>query len=534
MTPMTTVLSNGLKSIMVSDVIHRLLGRKFGILERKIAIPILLFSTMIAVIATGFQIWFEYRKDVSEVGQRFDIINNSYLESLSSALWVMDPQQVQTIAAGIYSLPDVGYIRIHWEDDREFMRLGSPMRENVISKDFNLSFRNGQGTFPVGRIYVQLTLTNAVKRGYSRFLVILLTNGIKSFIVCIFIFFIVHRLITRHLNQMSSYLNDKSSNGDLNLDKNNNDHDEIDTVVEALNEMRQDLQLYINDIIDHKVKLEQSVQDKTTALKSAFEDKTNLLRIVCHDLANPLSIISGSIEMINMVPLPPEKKTERLKAIERACNLMSEILNNVREMESISSGKKSIDLDSVDLGQIFENVEFVFKDRLKEKDLTLKIDNKVPKGIHCLADPVSLGHQVLNNLVSNAIKFSFNHTTITISAYLEGEQIHITVKDTGVGMSQEHLAKIFDPNSQTTRTGTQGESGTGFGMPLVKTYVEKFGGKIEVDSTSAEKNLNLTVALSISILRQHPKETKTSTKILADLERPLNESKENLAIAYRQ
>jgi signal transduction histidine kinase len=167
---------------------------------------------------------------------------------------------------------------------------------------------------------------------------------------------------------------------------------------------------------------------------------------------------------------------------------MADILSNVREMEAVDSGKRTIAITPVNLDRMFDDLNLIFRDRLNEKQIHLEIDNQLPDGIGVLADPVSLSNHVFNNLVSNALKFSFPGSTVRIVACEEGDQVHVSIIDTGVGMSEEIAQAIFDPTRQTTRPGTAGEKGTGFGMPIVKSFVEKYGGRIQVESTSAEIN----------------------------------------------
>ncbi len=460
----------------------------FGTIERKITIPIVLFSTLIALLATSVQIWVDYKKDVEEVAGRFKIIEQSHIRSLSEALWSMDVQQIKTIAAGIHSLPDVEFIAIAGDEIDSPIRLGNIISHNTQYKKFNILYQNGKDSYPVGTIEVVLTLDGAVQRSFSRFFLIISTNTLKALIVCLFIFYTVRKLITKHLKKISDYLKYEKPEGLLSLDRKlqTSEDDEIEVVVDSINKMQKDLQLHIDDIMKNKTELEKIVANKTKALQTAFEEKTSLLRIVCHDLANPLSIIAGNLQMLSHSHFSEPKKLERIKTIERSTELMADILNNVREMESLTSGKKELVLIPVDLKSVFDNIKFVFKEKLLAKDLTLILDNQVPPKVHCLADPVSLCHQVFNNLISNAIKFSFNHSTIEVCAKLEKQTIHVSVKDQGIGMSREHLSTVFDPHSQTTRSGTNGELGTGFGMPLVKTYVEKFGGHIQVESTSID------------------------------------------------
>ena len=92
-------------------------------------------------------------------------------------------------------------------------------------------------------------------------------------------------------------------------------------------------------------------------------------------------------------------------------------------------------------------------------------------------------HQVLNNLISNSIKFSHPGSSIDITVTEEaGDLTHIAVRDYGVGMNEELLAKIFDTGEPTSHVGTAGEKGTGFGMPVVKSYMKLYGGDIKIKS----------------------------------------------------
>ena len=97
-------------------------------------------------------------------------------------------------------------------------------------------------------------------------------------------------------------------------------------------------------------------------------------------------------------------------------------------------------------------------------------------------DPTSLEHQVINNLISNAIKFSFVGGEIIVTVAGNNGSITSCVRDYGTGMPDDVLHKIFDTREPTTRVGTANEKGTGFAMPVVHSYIELYGGKISVKS----------------------------------------------------
>ncbi|NRA47188.1 MAG: ATP-binding protein [Oligoflexales bacterium] len=104
--------------------------------------------------------------------------------------------------------------------------------------------------------------------------------------------------------------------------------------------------------------------------------------------------------------------------------------------------------------------------------------------VFVLADRVTLGNQVINNILSNAVKFSYPEGTITIKCENSGsEEVVLSIMDQGIGMPDSLKEKLFSLGEQTSRNGTAGERGTGFGMPLVKTFVDYYGGRVEIKTS---------------------------------------------------
>jgi signal transduction histidine kinase len=216
----------------------------------------------------------------------------------------------------------------------------------------------------------------------------------------------------------------------------------------------------------------------------------NLLRLVTHDIGNPLALIDMTSRIIQKDIVDQVKKEYLWKKQKLGIKTIVDILNQVREMEAIESGKRNIELAKVNLFKVVQNSFFIFEDQLHKKDLTLTINNQVGEDLKVIAEAISLSNQVLNNLISNAIKFSKRGGEIFINLYLVGEYCVVEVKDSGVGIDDDTLKIIFDASEKTSHMGTEGEKGTGFGMPLMKVFVEKFEGKIEIDGRTEEKYPN--------------------------------------------
>ena len=174
---------------------------------------------------------------------------------------------------------------------------------------------------------------------------------------------------------------------------------------------------------------------------------------------------------------------------------LTDIISHVREYESILSGKKTRQVSDVYLKDCLQEIEEMFSDRFLEKHIELKIYNKLPSDTKIKVDRIPFIHSVASNLVSNALKFSKPHSEVVIAAYDKNGQVIIDVIDNGIGMSKQNLNQLFDITFSTSRQGTQGERGTGFGMSIVKAYTTMFGADIKVQSSQEEFNSGTTVSI---------------------------------------
>ncbi len=204
----------------------------------------------------------------------------------------------------------------------------------------------------------------------------------------------------------------------------------------------------------------------------------SLIQILSHDIINPLNLIIGFTQLIKEESKDPELPD----AVLRASSQIQQIIDHVKEMQALESGKKILSLSPIDLSIAIEEVLFVFKEKAKQKGVSIIVKNEVDSQVKILAEPVSFSHQVLNNLVSNAIKFTPEYGEIVIHCYKKSRKVHINIQDTGVGIPLKLIPNLFRFDIVTHRAGTQGEAGTGFGLPLVKKYIELYRGEIHVES----------------------------------------------------
>ena len=144
-------------------------------------------------------------------------------------------------------------------------------------------------------------------------------------------------------------------------------------------------------------------------------------------------------------------------------------------------------LEPVDLSLSLQTAGEMMTSKLVKKQIQLQVE--CPP-LLVKAEPVALVTSVLNNLLTNAIKFSYPQSGIEIRAWTEDPWIKLRISDQGIGMPASMVLNLFDIAVRTSRPGTQREEGTGFGMPLIKEFMTAFGGGIEVESKSETESPN--------------------------------------------
>jgi len=205
-------------------------------------------------------------------------------------------------------------------------------------------------------------------------------------------------------------------------------------------------------------------------------ERKELLHVLCHDLANVFSPIISALNIIH------DYDTYEIlrKDMETAALNGMRIIELVRTIRALEDNKIELKLESVELKKAVNASELMLKKKFAEKQITL-IQN-IDEALTVYAESTSLINSVINNLLSNAIKFSYPNSKIIIEAKQSGDNVILSIQDFGIGMSDGLQRDIFDMRKTTSRAGTKGETGTGFGMPLVKKFVKAYNGSIKVSS----------------------------------------------------
>lgn len=225
---------------------------------------------------------------------------------------------------------------------------------------------------------------------------------------------------------------------------------------------------------------------KTAELERLNEVKNEMLGMASHDLRNPLSAIMSFSEMMldeddkDYQNLSDEQK-EFLKQIHKSSQFMLSIIEDMLDISRIESGKINLDLDVIDLVRLANHSVNLNRRLAVKKEITLTFEEPDEK-IEITADFQKL-EQVLNNLITNAIKYSYPSTHVKLHIQEEGDSaVVLSVEDEGQGIPREEQEKLFKPFSKLSVKATAGEMSTGLGLAITRRIIEAHGGKIWVES----------------------------------------------------
>ncbi|MCI9352275.1 MAG: response regulator [Lawsonibacter sp.] len=261
--------------------------------------------------------------------------------------------------------------------------------------------------------------------------------------------------------------------------------------------------LCFRDVEAEKEQQQQQVRLLKGALSAAEQSEKSqkqFFSVMSHDMRTPLNIIIGMTNLALQSDDDPGRVKDYLNKIGAASQQLLALINDLLEISRLEQGNVSMEIKSFDLRDSMETWSSPFQAQAqatgKNFTLSINIKNSIIKG-----DPARLG-QIVNNLVSNAMKFTKEGDRVSVSLRQmdEGKRNNylFVVEDTGSGMSDEFLPKLFDPYEREIRFGAKTVMGTGLGMPIVKNLVARMGGQITVSSTLG-KGTTFSVTLPFDV-----------------------------------
>jgi len=233
-------------------------------------------------------------------------------------------------------------------------------------------------------------------------------------------------------------------------------------------------------------------------LKEKNEQIENLLRVLFHDIANPLAVITLSSDMMIKRKDFNEQGIQRIKS---AAKNLKEQLESVKKLKALQDGKFVLEMHHQNVKCMIENSIDIFTEKANAKNIKFIITCSSPD-LEVKVDNVVFINQIASNIISNSIKFSHPNSEIHISITQHQKIVRIDFQDFGIGMSDEIKNHLFDVEKVTSRSGTEKEKGTGYGLSLARYFTENFGGTIDlisVEETSSSTNHGTTFTITLPI-----------------------------------
>ncbi|MGM0601480.1 MAG: GAF domain-containing sensor histidine kinase [Candidatus Rifleibacteriota bacterium] len=210
--------------------------------------------------------------------------------------------------------------------------------------------------------------------------------------------------------------------------------------------------------------------------------KTKFLGIVSHDLRNPLALIQSYVDMLrdSELGLTEEKREHFFDRIKVVSKRMVDLINDLLDISAIESGQVKLEKEKLDLAKLLKDAAASHKYTAEKKDIKLlaEIPDKIPE---VYADSSRI-NQVIDNFITNAVKFSPSDTEITLKVIEEQDYVRVSVTDQGQGIPKKEQGKLFQDFGKTSVRPTDGEKSTGLGLAIVKKIIAGHGGKVGAES----------------------------------------------------
>lgn len=443
----------------------------------------ILCSTAITIVTTAVQLYLDYKRDLSLIDVRTQEIKNIHLSTIAEALWTTDKINLDILLNGIIRMQDTQFAKVT-EKGKVIAQAGSSSDDNLILNVFDLTHLHRDTMVTIGQLEVAFTLTGIYERLWKKFWVILISNGIKTFIVAGFMFFIFQVLVTRHLHSLaekSRHIDTDTLEEPLRLDREftegQHEEDELDVLVNSLNEMKQKIAANLRELEGHRDLLEAKVRERTAELEISNRELEAFSYSISHDLRSPLRAINGFSQILQRECDDVLDETSRnyLARIIRASNHMGALIDSLLRLSQIN--RREMHISRTDLSIICHKIIERFREHQSLNGAEIRIrdnlDSDCDEGLMSIA---------LENLLSNAIKYSqfSKPPIIEIGKTVHKNEEIYYIRDNGSGFNMEYASKLFVPFQRLHNDNEF--PGIGVGLATVQRIIERHEGKIWAES----------------------------------------------------
>jgi len=249
-----------------------------------------------------------------------------------------------------------------------------------------------------------------------------------------------------------------------------------------------------DELARYRNSLEELVAERTADLEAARAEAERLARVkseflanMSHEIRTPLNGVLGLARMGYRESVGRDAAQNTFGRILSSGQLLLGIINDILDFSKIEAGKLRIEAIEVNLVKVIGDTLALMEERAGDKGLAIRLQRAPSLPAACVSDPLRIG-QILVNLLSNAIKFT-EHGSVTLYAGAEGDELVLRISDTGIGMRQADIDKVFAPFEQADNSTTRRFGGTGLGLTITRRIVGLMGGRLHAESVEGQGSI---------------------------------------------